>query len=661
MSALNSASYTKPTIDPSAIKLCTRSAVHTNRPQSSWIHLSTAIQLTGIVQWVEVDDEHPACEPRALHLCGRRLIPDLEAHVTQNQKLAFIVFKNYRCSHDQMMGKNAELERSVDSIYLRSQELCTGLREVFGKTSLRLAQLNQFRPKAVLQAPYLWYYDSREELNLKLDGSDATLKRGQSVEALLDVVPMSMAEEYSVVDALLAQKTIQWEYMGYLYRVGDVVLQSNNKDLDHCQAYEVLSTQLTGSGGGPIDRIVLELRTWGFDGTFKQVDSRLSIALSRFESEATLPVTALPAIPIQYAEHDVTGHLTRRGRMYYKLRNKGLVAYTGSVVGSDTYLHQRRFMIDTSMYKQIRLGATDGQEDTMRSEPDAASTLSEEIPKHSFLLMLPASIHGYDLLDKRWSQLLVSNISDVKWNAELFKQVILPPREKNLLEAVVKWPISDASSSVSSGVRGGQHTILLHGSPGSGKTFTAEAIAEMTERPLFRISYSDIGTNAPKAKEHLQFVSKLCNTWGCVVLFDDIGDKEQIALVTAVLHSLDVFTGIVILSTNLLGRFDRALIPRIRLIIRFERWSQNDREKAWQNILERLNVGMDNQSAKFLERIPFLAKWEQNGWEMDSTIKTAIQLAHAQNEPLNKSHLKKVANNLEAFQEYIGGSGEGNW
>jgi hypothetical protein len=171
----------------------------------------------GDSQWVALDGKNPACEPRALHLCGRRLIPDLEAYMTQNQKLAFIVFKNYRCSHDQMMGKSAELERSVDSIYLWSQDLCTGLREVFGKTSLRLSQLNQFRPKAVLQAPYLWYYDSREELNLKLDVPDATLKRGQSVEALLDVISMSMAEEYSVVDALLAQKTIQWEYLGYLY------------------------------------------------------------------------------------------------------------------------------------------------------------------------------------------------------------------------------------------------------------------------------------------------------------------------------------------------------------------------------------------------------------------------------------------------------------
>jgi hypothetical protein len=120
--------------------------------------------------------------------------------------------------------------------------------------------------------------------------------------------------------------------------VGDVVLQSNDKDLDHRQAYEVLSTQLTGISEGPIDSVILELRTWEYDGTFKKVDSRLSIALSQFKSEATLSMTALPAIPIQYAAQYITEHLLRRGRMYYKLQNKRLVAYTSSVVGPDTYL-----------------------------------------------------------------------------------------------------------------------------------------------------------------------------------------------------------------------------------------------------------------------------------------------------------------------------------
>lgn len=115
------------------------------------------------------------------------------------------------------------------------------------------------------------------------------------------------------------------------------MLQSYSENLDHCRAYEVLSTRLTRSGEGPIDSVILELRTWEFGGTFQQVDSRLSIALSRFKSEATLSMTALPAIPIQYAKQCTAQRLTQRGRMYYEPRNKKLVVHTGSIVGSNTY------------------------------------------------------------------------------------------------------------------------------------------------------------------------------------------------------------------------------------------------------------------------------------------------------------------------------------
>jgi hypothetical protein len=35
--------------------------------------------------------------------------------------------------------------------------------------------------------------------------------------------------------------------------------------------------------------------------------------------------------------------------------------------------------------------------------------------------------------------------------------------------------------------------ILLHGGPGTGKTLTAESIAETQERPLYRITCGDVG------------------------------------------------------------------------------------------------------------------------------------------------------------------------
>ena len=51
--------------------------------------------------------------------------------------------------------------------------------------------------------------------------------------------------------------------------------------------------------------------------------------------------------------------------------------------------------------------------------------------------------------------------------------------------------------------------ILLHGGPGTGKTLTAESIADQQERPLYRVTCGDIGTEPAEVErvstDHLQY------------------------------------------------------------------------------------------------------------------------------------------------------------
>jgi len=59
-------------------------------------------------------------------------------------------------------------------------------------------------------------------------------------------------------------------------------------------------------------------------------------------------------------------------------------------------------MIDTAMYKQLDAG------DTERPEPendlDQQTMESEKPPADPFILLLPATIRGYGLHDKKWSK-----------------------------------------------------------------------------------------------------------------------------------------------------------------------------------------------------------------------------------------------------------------
>jgi len=78
----------------------------------------------------------------------------------------------------------------------------------------------------------------------------------------------------------------------------------------------------------------------------------------------------------------------------------------------------------------------------------------------------------------------------------------------------------DRNTDLMSG-KGNGLIILLHGGPGTGKTLTAESIAEFAKKPLYRVTCGDISTKAEEAEKCLEVVLLLGKIWGCVVLLDE--------------------------------------------------------------------------------------------------------------------------------------------
>ena len=63
--------------------------------------------------------------------------------------------------------------------------------------------------------------------------------------------------------------------------------------------------------------------------------------------------------------------------------------------------------------------------------------------------------------------------------------------------------------------------LLLVGNPGTGKTLTAEAVADKVRRPLYMLSAGELGQSARDVENRLRDALELAERWDAVLLFDE--------------------------------------------------------------------------------------------------------------------------------------------
>jgi hypothetical protein len=97
-------------------------------------------------------------------------------------------------------------------------------------------------------------------------------------------------------------------------------------------------------------------------------------------------------------------------------------------------------------------------------------------------------ITGFSLTHKRWCQMVVEAMEDVRWNYKAFQKLVIDEDRRQLIYALVKAHKNDEATFDDIIANKGQGLVgLLSGSPGVGKTLTAEAVSEVTERPLYMV------------------------------------------------------------------------------------------------------------------------------------------------------------------------------
>jgi len=194
-----------------------------------------------------------------------------------------------------------------------------------------------------------------------------------------------------------------------------------------------------------------------------------------------------------------------------------------------------------------------------------------------------------------WGYFDISNISDIKFDSGAFDSLCLGSDNDGTIKSILKDIVlakknvkyQDIISGKSSGL-----IFLLHGPPGTGKTCTGEAISEILQYPLYRLGFGDLGIMSDQIEKSLKNAFELANRWNAIILIDEAdtvlekrSDKANFSInsITNVfLRHIEMYEGILFLTTNRLNSIDPAFDSRITIKLNYK-FTDSIKESVWKN------------------------------------------------------------------------------
>jgi len=325
------------------------------------------------------------------------------------------------------------------------------------------------------------------------------------------------------------------------------------------------------------------------------------------------------------------------------------------------------------------------------------------LPEQLKLTLWPTVV-AFSLTQKIWGYAIVSGLESVTPSSVAWSQLVLPTATKEMLFATVaaslrgehridcgiqydelahdkeasyamqllaKPPRYKARDIISS--RGVGSLFLLYGSPGTGKTLTVESLARLFGRPLYSVSFAELGSNVTELEERLTDVLFLASHWGSLILLDEgdalvekrrSGQLMLNSMTSILLRLLESFDGTLFITSNRAASFDPAALSRVTLAIQYKPLEETGKEVVWKNALSRVFaeeiVNNEKRGEKAAEEhviktfdLKKLGQFKGSGRSVNAVIRLAIGLADKRDETLTQKIVQDAIDVYTAFNEEL--------
>jgi len=314
------------------------------------------------------------------------------------------------------------------------------------------------------------------------------------------------------------------------------------------------------------------------------------------------------------------------------------------------------------------------------------------------------TVVAFSLTQKMWGYAIVSGIDSVTPSSVAWNQLVLPPATKEMLFATAaaslsgenrincgiqydelahdkeasyamkllsKPPRYKARDIVSS--RGVGSLFLLYGAPGTGKTLTVESLARLFGRPLYSVSFAELGSNVTELEERLTDVLFLASHWGALILLDEgdalvekrkSGQLMLNSMTSILLRLLEGFDGTLFITSNRASSFDPAALSRVTLAIEYKPLEETGKELVWKNALTRVFAdeiidGKRRGEAAAEEyvvknfNLSELGLFKGSGRSVNAVIRLAIGLSDKRDETLSQQIVQDAINVFTLFNDEL--------